>query len=59
MGSAFISPVKISNNPRYDYNVIMEANKTYNISNIKNEFNLRLYNNKTNLKNFYIFYYDI
>lgn len=39
MGSAFISPVKISNNPRYDYNVIMEANRTYNISNIKNEFN--------------------
>ncbi len=39
MGSAFISPVKISNNPRYDYNVLMEANKTYNISNIKNEFN--------------------
>lgn len=38
MGSAFISPVKISNNPRYDYNVIMEADKTYNISNIKNEF---------------------
>ncbi|MBZ2166559.1 hypothetical protein [Methanobacterium spitsbergense] len=39
MGSAFISPVKISNNLRYDYNVFMEANKTYNISNIKNEFN--------------------
>ncbi len=39
MGSAFISPVKISNNPRYDYNALMEANKTYNISNIKNEFN--------------------
>jgi hypothetical protein len=39
MGSAFISPLKISNNPRYDYNVCMEADKTYNISNIKNEFN--------------------
>ena len=39
MGSAFITPVKISNNPRYGYYAFMEANKTYNISNIKNEFN--------------------
>jgi hypothetical protein len=39
MGSAFITPLKISNNPKYGDYAIMEANKTYNISNIKNEFN--------------------
>jgi len=39
MGSAYICPIKVSNDPRFGFYVLMEANKTYNISHIKNEFN--------------------
>ncbi|MDD3985916.1 MAG: hypothetical protein PHY59_08630 [Methanobacterium sp.] len=39
MGSAYICPMKISNDPRFGFYALMDANKTYNISHIKNEFN--------------------